>query len=54
MQASVIFNNLYSGDTFFQSYLQLINLSKGRSPLELDGMKGLAQGPNSYADRLID
>ena len=40
----------YFADTFIQSNLQLIRLSRGQSPLEQCGVKGLVQGPNGCAD----
>ena len=43
----------YLADTFFQSTLQLIRLSRGQSPLEKCGVKSLAQGPNSCVDLTV-
>ena len=40
-------------DAFIQSDLQLIRLSRGQSPLEKCGVKGLSQGPNSCADLIV-
>ena len=40
-------------DAFIQSDLQLIWLSRRRSPLEQCGVKGFAQGPNSCADLIL-
>ena len=40
-------------DSFIQSDLQLIRLSRRHSPLEQCGAKGLAQGPNSCADLIM-
>ena len=48
----VIWSTLHLADTFIQSYLQLIWLSRRHSPLEQCGVKGLAQGPNC-ADLIV-
>ena len=40
----------YLAYTFTQSDLQLIQVSRGQSPLEQCGVKVLAQAPNSCAD----
>ena len=40
-------------DTFIQSDLQLIRLSRRHSPLEHCGVKGLAQGLNGCADLIV-
>ena len=37
----------------FYSWLQLIRLSRGQSPLEQCGVKGLAQGPSSCIDLIV-
>ena len=43
----------YLADIFIQRDLQLITLSRARSPLEQCGVKGLAQTPNSCADLIV-
>ena len=40
-------------NTFIQSNLQLIQLSRSHFPLEQCGVKGLAQGSNSCADLIM-